>query len=138
LRVMVQEHLFPVTMLTLPHLVCSVYYSVIKCHEWLCEIAHVLHRDVSLNNVMWRAKNNEVYGVLNDYDLAIMMDDHSREASSNQRTGTRPYLARDFLCDLPPRHLPRHDIESFVYVMVAHLSRYEQGKVIQPEPLEDW
>jgi hypothetical protein len=83
-----------------------------------------------------------IYGVLNDYDLAILVNaDDSRVASSNQRTGTRPYLAMDFLdLESPPphRHLPRHDLESLIYVIVVHTARYEDGKLMEDPPLQDW
>lgn len=38
--------------------------------------------------------------------------------SSNHRTGTLPFMAKDLLVRDPPPHMYRHDLESFFYVLV--------------------
>lgn len=38
--------------------------------------------------------------------------------SSNQPTGTLPFMTTDLLVKDPPPHLYRHDLESFYYVLV--------------------
>jgi hypothetical protein len=77
-----------------------------------------MHRDISVSNLMFRRQSGSgrVFGVLNDFDLAVHVP--VTEASSHQRTGTTPYMAIDLLeTSPPPVHLYRHDLESLVYVM---------------------
>ncbi|KAJ7679249.1 hypothetical protein DFH06DRAFT_507547 [Mycena polygramma] len=117
LRVIVQEVLRPIEQLTDPNELAVAFMGVVKCHRWLYEKPKILHRDVSINNLMFRKVDGKVYGVLNDYDLAEFHDRDSPPASK-QRTGTRPYMAADLLVPIPPKHLFRHDLESFFYVLV--------------------
>lgn len=59
-------------------------------HEWVHEHAHILHRDISLKNMMVRrGSDGTKYGVLNDFDLALFVDHPKLSPSSNHRTGTR-------------------------------------------------
>lgn len=77
----------------------------------------IIHRDISVSNLMFQRINGQLYGVLNNFDLAVF---HEREerSTSKQRTGTKPYMATDLLVANPPKHLYRHDLESFLYVLV--------------------
>src|ERR1700761_921021 len=88
-------------------------------HEWVHNIGRVLHRDISMNNVMFRRIGGEVYGVLNDFDLATCIDDLDRIPTSKYRTGTRPFMAyeqHDINWNGPPHY--RHDAESFFYLIL--------------------
>jgi hypothetical protein len=65
---------------------------------------------------MYRVLEGKIYGVLNDFDLSYQMtDEHPNpdSTSSNQRTGTLPFMAIDLLENDPPAHCYRHDLESF-------------------------
>ncbi|KAJ7795014.1 hypothetical protein B0H14DRAFT_116794 [Mycena olivaceomarginata] len=64
--------------------------------------------------LMFQRIDGKLYGVLNDFDLAAFHDG-SVPSTSKQRTGTKPFMARDLLEHPPPRHLYRHDLESFLY-----------------------
>ncbi len=66
---------------------------------------------------MWHMRRGRICGVLNDFDLSSFRD--STSPSSKQRTGTRPFMAREFHENpqAPPVHLYRHDLESLFYVM---------------------
>ena len=73
---------------------------------------------------MYRIINGAVYGVLNDFDLASFRD-RLTGPSSNQRTGTPPFMAIDILKDEGgTQHMYRHDLESIFYVMVVVASRH--------------
>ena len=78
----------------------------------------------------------EVYGVLTDYDLsswtASLMSDYTK--TSQQRTGTPPFMARGLLDGSEALHLYRHDVESLFYIMLILATHYEieapgKGKV---------
>ncbi|KAJ8514599.1 hypothetical protein ONZ45_g7883 [Pleurotus djamor] len=95
------------------------FAQIVRCHQWLHDVAGILHRDNSLNNLMYREKHGTIYGVLNDFDLASLVADLDKSLQSSQRTGTRIYMAFDLLSSPnPPRHLNRHDLESFFYVLL--------------------
>ena len=96
-------------------------------HRWLYERVGILHRDVSPNNIMYRIVKSKVYGVLTDYDLASwassLTSDYTK--TSQQRTGTPPFMAFGLLDGSDGLHLYRHDVESFFYVMVIMTTQYE-------------
>jgi serine/threonine protein kinase len=96
-------------------------------HWWLREKVGILHRDLSLNNIMYRRINGKVYGVLTDFDLsswtASLTGDY--KSTSQQRTGTPPYMAYELLKGTENLHLYRHDVESLFYIMLILASHYE-------------
>jgi hypothetical protein len=97
-----------------------------------------MQRDVSLNNLMFRKIDDKVYGVLNDFDLAVYWKDLS-QSTSKQRTGTKPFMARDLLVlDNPPAHTYRFDLESLFYVMVFAVYHYHDKKEIDNPPYKLW
>jgi len=110
--------------------------SVCLVHRWLYVHAGILHRDLSIKNIMCRLvkKSREgkmelvwdVYGVLTDYDLSSWVDtlnpDYTK--TSQQRTGTPPYMAQELLKGTSPVHLYRHDVESFFYIMLLIAARH--------------
>ncbi|KAF9258777.1 hypothetical protein L218DRAFT_876222 [Marasmius fiardii PR-910] len=144
--VTVQRKLQPIHNLASHEEFAQVLYDILQCHRWLYVIPKILHRDISLNNVMFRRNpvTHEVYGVLNDFDLSSRVGE-DRTASSKQRTGTKPYMAHDLFDDQwVLGHLYRHDLESIFYVLLCLCSRYkgpgEHVDVLkgQPPPYEDW
>ena len=67
-----------------------------------------------------------IYGVLMDYDLssftATMNSDYKK--TSQQRTGTPPYMAHELLRGTSALHLYRHDLESLFYIMLLTAARH--------------
>ena len=113
-------------------------------HRWLHDNPGILHRDLSFNNIMCRTlkeKNAQgedeerVYGVLTDYDLsswtADLANDYTR--TSQQRTGTPPYMAQELLSGTCDTHLYRHDVESLFYVMLMLCARHTIGSPVKGE-----
>src|ERR1700753_780866 len=89
-------------------------------HRWLYDKPGILHRDLSLRNIMCRIVNEinahgqeeqKVYGVVTEYDLSSWTEhlkgDYTR--TSQQRTGTPPYMAQELLKGTSTSHLYRHD-----------------------------
>ena len=82
---------------------------------------------------MCRYKTEEgerkVYGVLMDFDLSSWTAALNGEykITSQQRTGTPPYMAQELLKGTSPKHLYRHDLESLFYVMLLTTTRHTIG-----------
>ena len=96
-----------------------------------------------MNNIMYRIIGDEVCGVLTDYDLsswtASLTLDYSK--TSQQRTGTPPFMAYGLLDGRDALHLYRHDVESLFYIMLILATHYEvqapkwkKGQRVQTRP----
>jgi serine/threonine protein kinase len=105
-------------------------------YEWLYTKPGIFHRDISVNNMMYRKKDGKVFGVLNDYDLVIFKSNNA--PSSKTRTGTKPFMAIDLLGNPTDVHRYRHDLESMFYVIVYVTSRYHEGQELDDPPLQCW
>ncbi|KAK7464458.1 hypothetical protein VKT23_006628 [Stygiomarasmius scandens] len=118
LRITVQRILEPITNLTDPREYAQVFFDVLQIHRWLIDYPKILQRDISLANVMfYRKDDGTIRGVLNDFDLASELPLCSR--SSQQRTGTKPYMSADLLSRHWRRgHDYRHELEALFYVML--------------------
>ena len=103
--------------------------------------AGVHHRDVSPANLMWYRKGSVLMGVLNDYDLSSLATS-VQGPQGNQRTGTIPFMAVDLLTQRGEevQHLYRHDLESFMWVLVWVALRYKNGRLLprKNRPFDDW
>ncbi|KAJ7086189.1 hypothetical protein C8R44DRAFT_539879, partial [Mycena epipterygia] len=117
LRITVQEELMPIEHLASGPELTDAIRGIFKCYRWLYEKARVIHRDISLGNLMYRTKNGQIFGVLNDFDLSLLIDADDL-STSNQRTGTKPFMAIDLLVPQPLAHRYRHDLESLFYVIL--------------------
>ena len=62
-------------------------HSLVPGYRWLYEVLKILHRGISLNNLMLHKERDNVYAVLNDLDLTVSADITS--TSSNHRMGTK-------------------------------------------------
>jgi len=67
-----------------------------------------------------------VYGVLTDYDLSSWKEELKTDytMTSQQRTGTPPYMAHELLMGTSRTHLYRHDIESLFHIMLLMCGRH--------------
>ncbi|GAW09914.1 protein kinase [Lentinula edodes] len=119
LRGSIQEELQPLSNLETALECAQVFYDIVQCHHWVYTYPQILHRDISDGNIMIRVKDGKKYGVLNDWDLAIWLNNRDGISTSQFRTGTRPYMAHE-------QHSPswrgphryRHDLESLFYVIL--------------------
>ena len=90
--------------------------------------ADMLHRDISINNIMFQLRDDRYYFILIDFDMAVIIradgpkdKDGTYVAASKFRTGTLPFMAHALVSDAslsdighwnPVRHLLCHDLES--------------------------
>lgn len=103
----------------------------------------VLHRDLSENNLMFDQEGDKVRGILNDWDMASLLDDAGEApiSTARHRTGTIPFMATDLLHPNPPTHLYRHDLESFFYILVWAAMNYDlphKKRCIIQKDIADW
>lgn len=93
-------------------------------HRSLVKDGEILHRDVSINNIMITDKHCEgkPKGFLIDLDLAKVIG--SEGSGSEHRTGTMEFMAINILRRDEP-HSYRHDLESFFYVLIWIYVKYE-------------
>ncbi|KAA8895630.1 hypothetical protein FN846DRAFT_968730 [Sphaerosporella brunnea] len=87
--------------------------TAVDAHRHMYTEHRVLHRDVSVNNVIILPAPD--YAALIDFDLAILTTrDHGSGAT--HRTGTFDFMAHEVLAG--KSHTALHDIESFFYVLL--------------------
>ncbi|KAG1726848.1 hypothetical protein EDB19DRAFT_1751609 [Suillus lakei] len=119
----------------------DVWHQCILCHIALWK-GGVYHLDISPGNLMCYKKEGRWIGVLNDYDLSSL--NINAGPTGNERTGTVPFMALDLLNPEGQRgevaHLYRHDLESFVWVLVWVCLRYKNGVLLAAPSrlLDEW
>ncbi|TDL29097.1 hypothetical protein BD410DRAFT_3664 [Rickenella mellea] len=91
----------------------QTFIDVIDAHDKLYAEKGILHRDISLRNILITALGR---GLLIDMDFAIRMTKKLRQAASGPRTGTVPFMAVAILLKRHDHH-PGHDLESLFYVL---------------------
>ncbi|KAJ3913470.1 hypothetical protein F5877DRAFT_52331, partial [Lentinula edodes] len=125
LRCSIQDELQPLMSLKSSKEYAQVFYDVVQCHYWGWKYPRILHRDISIGNIMVREKDRQKYGVLNDWDLAIWLNERKEGSTSKFRTGTKPYMAHEqHSSDWQGPHRFRHDLESVFYVILLLVSLY--------------
>ncbi|KAK3383803.1 hypothetical protein B0T24DRAFT_688486 [Lasiosphaeria ovina] len=110
----------------------------IEGHESLYNKAGLLHRDISINNLMINedVDNPSWSSFLIDLDLAARVQ---REGASGakSKTGTRAFMAIGAL--LGEQHSFMHDLESFFWVLFWLCIHYDaQGRFIKPTEYDRW
>ena len=89
--------------------------------------ANILHRDVSVKNIMYEVRDGEPFFILSDHDLFSLSKPNGEDAqpSSKHRTGTLPFMSCEILSDLGSLnrgdrpfipHMLRYDFESLYWV----------------------
>ena len=97
--------------------------DAIKGHQSLYENANILHRDISKNNIIIADAENDgdPRGMLIDLDLAKELN--TGPSGARHRTGTMEFMAIEVLQG--HNHTYRHDLESFFYVFLWTIIRYD-------------
>lgn len=107
-----------ITTFTSAHELLLAFSGAIKGHQSLYR-SGILHRDVSINNIMItfpdQPRPDGLSGFLIDLDLAVEMTDIV-PSGARHRTGTMEFMAIAALNG--DVHTFRHDLESFLYVLV--------------------
>ncbi|KLO05545.1 hypothetical protein SCHPADRAFT_798115, partial [Schizopora paradoxa] len=78
----------------------------------------IVHRDISISNIMLEKIGRELRGLLIDFDFAANIDEEE-EDNGGYRTGTLPFMAIEILeADRNTKHAYYHDLESLFYVLI--------------------
>ncbi|KAF8338021.1 uncharacterized protein EI90DRAFT_3041335 [Cantharellus anzutake] len=119
----------------------EVLLSILDGHHELFENLGILHRDISVNNLMYDPNEPE-YGYLIDLDRAERVMDVETKTMLTRNpcppVGTKAFLSIELCTDKPVLHLYRHDLESFFYVLAWLLSRYRDGKRTNSQAFSEW
>ncbi|KAL7945812.1 hypothetical protein V8C42DRAFT_321627 [Trichoderma barbatum] len=110
----------------------------INGHESLRREAGLLHRDISINNLMINEEEEDPSrrGFLIDLDLAIK-EARTGASGAKRKTGTRAFMAIGALRGV--QHSFMHDLESFFWVLYWICIHYDgPGRSIGPTEFEDW
>lgn len=90
--------------------------------------ANILHRDVSINNVMYEHRDGRIHFILIDFDMATVLptgEGGTYIPTSKHRMGTLPFMAVDLINDAsksgkkgyrPIAHRLCHDFESIFWL----------------------
>ncbi|KAJ1641609.1 hypothetical protein LPJ64_006433, partial [Coemansia asiatica] len=91
--------------------------DVMRCHHAIYEECRILHRDVSINNIMFcRTPGGGVAGLLIDFDHA-MDEEHENDKPHDMRTGTMPYMSINNLENSSTKCTVLDDWESLIYIL---------------------
>ncbi|KAG5640301.1 hypothetical protein DXG03_009326 [Asterophora parasitica] len=106
----------------------DVWVHCLECHHYSYFTGHVLHHDLSENNLMFKiGDNDKIKGILNDWDMAAWVNDNDNISLSTAQhcTSTLPFMAMELMVPNLPTHLYRHDLESFFYILVWTALHYD-------------
>ncbi|TGZ81932.1 hypothetical protein EX30DRAFT_239918 [Ascodesmis nigricans] len=94
--------------------------DAIRGHRSLLTNAGILHRDISINNIMMTRPSHPrpdgFHGFLIDLDLAVRVD-RKKASGAPDRTGTYEFLSLDLL-KAKPGHYFHDDLQSFYFVLI--------------------
>ncbi|KAJ1815750.1 hypothetical protein LPJ56_004470, partial [Coemansia sp. RSA 2599] len=92
--------------------------DVMKVYMEIRNSCNILHRDISDNNVLvYRDGENNVHGVLIDFDCAIKITDEPRKTTRPVMTGTVPFMSINNLTESPVCRTALDDWESIIYLL---------------------
>ncbi|KAI0353657.1 hypothetical protein OH77DRAFT_575489 [Trametes cingulata] len=145
MRIVVDDIGRPLTQFTCTREVVQAIRDAIVGHQQARERAQVLHRDVSVGNILIVDEPNEkgFGGFLHDYDYSSIEDEdegyetgsppplqsnaEGEDSDHKERTGTYYFMAYEILVGAasgPTIHHIHHDLESFYWVLLWIVLRH--------------
>ncbi|KAF6761367.1 hypothetical protein DFP72DRAFT_880935 [Ephemerocybe angulata] len=114
----------------------KVWLDCLRFHYLSFRKAEVLHCDISEHNLtLLEHPDGTVTGILTDWDTANLVDTEAKDGcvrgvsaghpSRYHRPGTPPFMALDLIHGRDRVPHPRHDLESFFYILIWAVFRYE-------------
>ncbi|KAF3768507.1 hypothetical protein M406DRAFT_71504 [Cryphonectria parasitica EP155] len=132
-RVVVRDFGEPIYKASSPAALLRALEGCIRGHESLYRKAGLLHRDISINNLIINEdRNNPSWpAFLIDLDLAIAKE-QQYASEAKRKTGTRAFMAIGVL--VGEQHSFMHDLESFFWVLFWICIHYagpdDRGRII--------
>ncbi|TFY60563.1 hypothetical protein EVG20_g7373 [Dentipellis fragilis] len=106
----------------------SVFLDIVRFHRVAYLKASIIQGDLNTSNLMLkRDADGRAIGVLNDWDMAQHIDDRSKESKSAFGGGTAAFMALDLLRDTKRHQMYRHDLESFIWILIWSVFHLELG-----------
>ncbi|KDQ32595.1 hypothetical protein PLEOSDRAFT_1009415, partial [Pleurotus ostreatus PC15] len=93
--------------------VCDAFQG----HKQAFDVCGILHRDVSGGNILILPKGG---GLLNDWDMAVKVEEVERGPRAHERTGTWAFMSIDLLDGARRAHKVSDDLESFFWVVLYY------------------
>ncbi|KAF9561926.1 hypothetical protein CPC08DRAFT_412021 [Agrocybe pediades] len=116
----------------------NAFLALVYCHAVLWSLG-IQHGDISDRNLMVDPVTG--YPKLCDYDLSHFEGEILPECLFSN-TGTWTFMAIELLTpqamDGYVKRVYRHEVESFLAVLVWILLRYENGQLLRDPPLSEW
>ncbi|KAJ2546938.1 hypothetical protein EV175_005416 [Coemansia sp. RSA 1933] len=120
--------------------------DVMRCHWQIIEKCRILHRDISLSNMLvHRNEDGNVHGMLIDFDHAVDID-VTEESRHAERTGTLQFMSVNNLSKSNPRQTALDDWESMLYILCwagtygwsSQTRRDMKSRLGEPTLLKSW
>ncbi|KAI9467833.1 hypothetical protein BX667DRAFT_214872 [Coemansia mojavensis] len=93
-----------------------IIHDVMQAHTAVLQKCRLLHRDVSVNNILFTGEKETVKGMLIDFDVADPIDHPNRDKRPN-RSGTLPYMSIGNLKNNGVDRTALDDWESIIYII---------------------
>ncbi|KAI0089087.1 hypothetical protein BDY19DRAFT_906019 [Irpex rosettiformis] len=109
----------------------TIVSHALEGHDDAWNKAKILHRDISVNNIMFVVSQDEettreMNGILIDWDLCKERDELNNNRTQNGRSGTWAFMsALSLLYPLKPNDLA-DDLESFIHVITYYSLRFHR------------
>ncbi|KAH6604461.1 serine threonine- kinase sgk2 [Trichoderma cornu-damae] len=136
-RVIMRDYGIPIYNAESPSVLLESMAQCVGGHKSLYD-ADILHRDISINNLLINADRSDPsqLGLLIDLDLAIKIS-REKPSGATSRTGTRAFMSIGVLLGEP--HSFMDDIESFFWVLFWICIHYLSPKTFTVVPqFEKW
>ncbi|KAF9494292.1 hypothetical protein BDN71DRAFT_1496587 [Pleurotus eryngii] len=96
-------------------------YDALQGHKQAFDVCGILHRDVSGGNILILPEGG---GLLNDWDMAVKVEEVDRGPRAHERTGTWAFMSIDLLDGARRAHKVSDDLESFFWVVLYYSLLY--------------
>ncbi|KAF9494291.1 hypothetical protein BDN71DRAFT_1496586 [Pleurotus eryngii] len=96
-------------------------HDAFQGHKQAFEVCKILHRDVSGGNILILPEGG---GLLNDWDMAVKVEEAKLGPRAHERTGTWAFMSIDLLSGKKCLHKVSDDMESFFWVILYYSLLY--------------
>ncbi|KAJ1916975.1 hypothetical protein LPJ71_001881 [Coemansia sp. S17] len=123
----------------------TVVCDVMRCHNAIFEHCHILHRDISDNNILVIKQDDIARGLLIDFDCAIDTSIEKAGTTRPEMTGTLPFMSINNLSESNVKRTVLDDYESMLYLVcwsatlgIGSSQHHREGKDLEKLPIARW